>query len=200
MDTLDTRNEQAHLRWRGCYLYTKRGTPIYVDDIWWEPVDEEDPEGECVLKVRGTTTSGRHQPYSEDDLVWEVWPKHHVLFSPEWGGVVVWEKSGQRQIKKGPSNTSFQIVGGRYTRNPLGIAQGWYHLMNAMRSAVYYDVPTARAMLTDDSGLQAVPISPNAYITREDTIYYHNRPLGRLEDAMQHRLWHIINKESGGVL
>lgn len=200
MDTLDTRNEQAHLRWRGCYLYTQRGTAIYVDDIWYEPVDEDNPEGECVLKVRGQTQGGRRQPYDEEDIVWNVWPEHHVLFSPEWGGVVVWEKSGQRQIKKAPSRDSMQIVGGRYTLNPMLHSRGWYHLINAMRSAVYYDVATARAMLTDDSGLMAVPISPNSYITREDIVYYHNRPLGKLEDAMQHRLWHLINKESGGML
>jgi len=198
-DSWDTIAEQMNMRYSRTYTTNHRGLPICIRDVTVEsPRDEEGNSIEAddpLIQVIARTRNGNTRVYTEEQVVWDVWPRHHVLFKPEWGGVVVWEKRPDRQIKKLPCDSNMIIVGGAYRNHPLMGGHGYHDIVEAMRTPQYHDVETARQMIRD-RGYRAVPISMNAYITDGDVVYYHNLPLGSLDEAKQHHLWKIIQKES----
>lgn len=198
-DSWETIHDQLGMRYNRTYTVNQRGLPIMIRSVELHPERDEDgefiEEGEPHIVFDVRTRNNNHRELSEDDIVWNVWPRHHVLFHHKWGGCVVWEKRPDRQIKKLPCESSMRIVSGHYKEHPFLTGSGWYDIVEAMRTTRYHDVETAMLIIKDDD-LLSFPISPNAYITSEGQVYYHNMPLGSLAEAREHRLWKIIQKEA----
>jgi len=187
MDNIDLQVEQASLRYRHTYVTSRiRGAPLFINQI------DVDPEGEH-LRAYVRTPGGSERWVDMDNLRLHNWSNNSVLWLPNLKGVVVWERPHHRQYKRGVCDASMRIVQRLAAPGP----NYWYEVVKAMRSPLFFDHATARVLMQEDQYMRAVAIGRNAYMDRENVVYYHSNRLGLLEDVQQHPLWRIISKENG---
>lgn len=185
-DNLDLQIEQANLRYRHTYVTSRvRGAPLYINQI------DVDPDGEH-LRAYVRTPAGSERWVDMRNLQLHNWSSNSVLWLPAMSGVLVWERPHMRQYKRGLCEQSMRIVV-RQCRIGLNY---WYEVVKAMRQPMFFDVGTAKDIMRDDMHMRAVAIGRNAYLDRENVVYYHSNRLGLLEDVQDTPLWRLINKEN----
>jgi hypothetical protein len=187
---MTTEIEQLRLRYRHTWLPRNAGVPVFVEQVdWWSDDNGEEQE----IRVYGRTRANARRWYPLDEMNWHPFKgvRGSVLYLPQLKNVVVWDRLRWRQTKRGVCDSTIEWIAGA---RPMG-EDWWFYFTGAMHSSMYFDSSTAARMMEEDSDVQAVALSHSAWMDREGEVYYHDRLLGKLEEAAQLPIWNIITKE-----
>lgn len=186
---LEEELEQLRLRYADTWVRHADYGAVYVYDFMLE-----NDEILAEVGVYDNTKRNRRRgigTVSVDALDFNVWRNHSVLWIERAKGVVVIERSPERQIKRGISGRSMNVVA---AATPHRIETG--DIAHAMMQPVVYNVRDAFDMMRKDKGVTSVPISRHAFVSNNKQIYYGTKSLGPVNKAKSSPLWPLINKEA----
>jgi len=181
--------EQLRLRYADTWVRHVEYGAVYVYDFM---LDNDEILTE--IGVYDSNTRNRYRgigTVSVDALDFNVWRNHSVLWIERVKGVVVIERSPERQIKRGISRRSMNVVA---AATPLRVETG--DIAHAMMQPVVYNVREAVDMMRKDKEVTSVPISRHAFVSNNKHVYYGTKSLGPVNKAKSSPLWPLINKEA----
>lgn len=186
---LEDELEQMRLRYSDTWVRHGEHGAVYVYDFM-----VGDDEIIADVGVYNRSTSNRRRalgPVPASTLDFNVWRNHSVLWIERVKGVVVVERSPERQIKRGISRRSLNIVA---TASPRRVEIG--DIAHAMMQPIVYSLHDAMELMKQDREVTSVPISRHAFVSNTKSIFYGTKSLGSVDKAKASPLWPLINKEA----